>query len=1126
MKSNAKRILSFMLAVILCACMVVVPVSAEEHNHDCKTEHVKENGTFVETREPVCGDYGYTIYECNDCGHYFATDIVKPTGTHTAGELVAEAVKATCTTDGKEAAYKCVTCGKECDAEGGTVDVIAKGDGTHNIDGLEPVKVVDGTEYYICADCGEEVTVVVACPEGTHVWGKAPTSVTFDEEAVEGVIGTATYTCVNCPVTKTVDVIWDHACTDYLTHVDAVVPEHCEAEGNIEYWHCEFCGTNYADKDATTPVENVENNGKHSYDDEPTVVPATCTTYGFTFYACTVCGEQDVTKTIVHKPLGHNNKDGVYVEGDAGYAATCEKDGYTGTYNCDACGVEVKGEVIKATGHDYKTVTVAKTCSVYGYTYEYCANTNCDHDAVETVSGYNVKVEGKAVNYKPESLVVDVEGGFDADAHTLVEVIINAATCTAAGSKYYYCQDTANCSYYTEPVAIPATGHNHDTTKGATIVKTHSEQTCTTAYVVDVKCADCDNVKTKVTLKAALGHDTAKATLQTKLPTCKVDGKTYKVCATCSAEVTVEVLKFNFDIEKYYATEADAKKDHAGLITDEYTIDRIGSCTIIGLYRYECADCDHAVLVVIDGTGNGHVADETVTAFADGTAFKPAKDATCTEDGYTGDFFCKECKEYFKGIVIKATGHTEKEVAAKAPTCTADGFTKGVVCETCEEVLTKQETIPATGHNWAPAAEGYAYVCGTCEAVCNHTDAVVEDSRVADCTLFGYKHYVCDCGYEYVTDYVAELGHTSDEGVTTDATCTEDGATVYSCTVCGTVLDTDVIPATGHKNEAGEAIVESCTDTVEDRFCVNCETTIGKACTNLYGTEVAATCTEYGYVLVVCKDCGNHTIKIDATKEPLTHSFTKLVTVTVAPTPATKGEGIYECVNCGEYATLPVDFTGTELGITVSNEVKAGYTYVNGSKIKVSVTINTEKIAVWGLDLDISFSAAMLTFDGAVVGETFANDTGIFGTSVVDNTKGNVGKISVLATANNTVANEMINQELEGEVVVVDLYFTVKSTATNANIVIGAAADMMDVTGEKVSVDAASATIKTGKLLDVTGEGNVNMADLNAIMQIFTGVAKDAKGNLITYSSAADTNFNGVIDVDDIKAIMTSIVTD
>ena len=58
----------------------------------------------------------------------------------------------------------------------------------------------------------------------------------------------------------------------------------------------------------------------------------------------------------------------------------------------------------------------------------------------------------------------------------------------------------------------------------------------------------------------------------------------------------------------------------------------------------------------------------------------------------------------------------------------------------------------------------------------------------------------CACGEK--TDMAA---HTSDEGkVTTPATETEKGVKTYSCTVCGKVLKTEAIPATGMNTTVSE----------------------------------------------------------------------------------------------------------------------------------------------------------------------------------------------------------------------------------------------------------------------------------------------------------------------------------
>lgn len=46
--------------------------------------------------------------------------------------------------------------------------------------------------------------------------------------------------------------------------------------------------------------------------------------------------------------------------------------------------------------------------------------------------------------------------------------------------------------------------------------------------------------------------------------------------------------------------------------------------------------------------------------------------------------------------------HNSVKDAAKAPACMDTGLTEGAHCGTCGEVLTKQETVKALGHDWGP----------------------------------------------------------------------------------------------------------------------------------------------------------------------------------------------------------------------------------------------------------------------------------------------------------------------------------------------------------------------------------------------------------------------------------------
>ena len=89
---------------------------------------------------------------------------------------------------------------------------------------------------------------------------------------------------------------------------------------------------------------------------------------------------------------------------------------------------------------------------------------------------------------------------------------------------------------------------------------------------------------------------------------------------------------------------------------------------------------------------------------------KDAKEATCTEVGYTGDKVCKWCGIVLeKGKEIPMKEHTVVDVAAVEATCTADGMTAGTKCSVCGTVLSGCEVVKALGHDFK---DGKCTRCG------------------------------------------------------------------------------------------------------------------------------------------------------------------------------------------------------------------------------------------------------------------------------------------------------------------------------------------------------------------------------------------------------------------------------
>ncbi|MCD8397053.1 MAG: hypothetical protein LUD12_07725, partial [Lachnospiraceae bacterium] len=112
------------------------------------------------------------------------------------------------------------------------------------------------------------------------------------------------------------------------------------------------------------------------------------------------------------------------------------------------------------------------------------------------------------------------------------------------------------------------------------------------------------------------------------------------------------------------------------------------TCTMDGSY-------DSVEYCTVCGT---EISRETITVSATGHTIeiRNAKDATCTETGYTGDEECTVCGETVKiGEVIPAVGHIwGKGVVTKEPTSTASG-TRTYTCTVCGK--TRTVTIPEAG---------------------------------------------------------------------------------------------------------------------------------------------------------------------------------------------------------------------------------------------------------------------------------------------------------------------------------------------------------------------------------------------------------------------------------------------
>ncbi|MBR4881343.1 MAG: hypothetical protein IKU19_05375, partial [Clostridia bacterium] len=282
----------------------------------------------------------------------------------------------------------------------------------------------------------------------------------------------------------------------------------------------------------------------------------------------------------------------------------------------------------------------------------------------------------------------------------------------------------------------------------------------------------------------------------------------------------------------------------------------------------------------------------------------------CVNAGsYDNVTYCTVCgaEASRETVVVAALGHTAGAVVVEnnvAPDCVNAGSYDNVVyCTVCDAELSRETVVvDALGHSY---------------------DAVV---TAPTCTEEGYTTYTCSvCGDTYVADKVAALGH----GVTTevienkiDSTCLEGGSydRVVYCTVCDAELSRENVinNALGHDlSDWTEKTAATCTAPGEEiKACSRCDYSLSRvvdalghtAGTAVEENKVESTCTENGScdMVVYCTVCNAQLSRESVVLEKLAHEFSDW-TVTVEPTYTADGEESRSCTNCGETETRVVD---------------------------------------------------------------------------------------------------------------------------------------------------------------------------------------------------------------------------
>lgn len=619
---------------------------------------------------------------------------------------------------------------------------------------------------------------------------------------------------------------------------------------------------------------------------------AQCTTPATIHYECTNPGclyEYDVESSPA---LGH-----AWDEGKITQEQSCDNPEIT-TYTCTRsnCRKKKQVETKPALGHtwDEGKITKEATCSETGvktYTCSRCGGTKTEE--------------------------------IPKTKHDYEEHVVKAPTCTEKGVSYYVCK---NCGLTTSRRQTPATGHIHTEVRNQKDA-TYKEE----GYTGDTYCKDCGKKLETGTVIPKLvekEHDYGEWVLD-QAPTCKKYGARHRICKNCG-DREVDVLdKVDHtwelvsttpatctigEIQHYKCSVCGETKDvtlsnplgeHSwdnGKVTKEAT------CTEDGEKTYTCTVCNTTKTEVIPATGHQH------------TELRDKKTATCGEDGYSGDLYCKDCGQLIsKGAVVKATGHSwESGKVTEAATCKKEG-TKTYTCKNCGE--TKTESIPKTEHQWDNG----------------------KVTKEATCKEEGSKTYTCSICGDTKTEAIPKKDHTWDEGkVTKKVTCTEDGLKVYTCRVCAETKE-EVLKATGHQHtELRNEKKATCTEEgyTGDTYCTDCGELIKKGSVTekvnhnwQLTKEEKATCEKDGSKTYTCADCKEtKTETIPATG----HKFGDWQTVTTQSV-FTGGVQKRICSICGKEETRNV---GNQLKATIKT---------NASSLKLKRKQATKKFVVSGL---------------------------------------------------------------------------------------------------------------------------------------------------------------------------------
>lgn len=850
-----KKVVSFMkvLAMLIVPVLLIASCSGKNTPVDTTPAGTHEHSYVTTVIAPTCTDDGYTLHTCS-CGDTFKSDTVAKLG-HSFGAWV-----------------------------------VTK----------EPTETETGLKTRTCSKCNETETqeIAVKVTEHVHTYGNWQVAKNPTDKA-EGLL------VKNCTdgdnsITATIPAL---NTTDYTKGSNSV-DSTCKTAGVYEYVFTKD-NQSFSFKIALPMLE-------HELVTEDKA--ATCTEAGYHRVTCKNCDYKE-EETI--RPLGHTwdhdeatceyaktctvcNVIGEALKAHNGVAqtspATCTEDGKI-AYICSYCNKTLSEEAIPAVGHNYgewhQTVSEEKNekCEIVNKFERECLI--CNHKDTKTD-------------------ILRIEHEYESE-------VTKEALCNQSGVITYTCK---NCQEQYEKTYENTSAHEY-VSKG------------TSNNVETFECNHCHNTKTVLSYKEETKADVNKDMLENEIAlknaSLALDKETV---AALPDDVTIKAETIDKNDIVLDSDKADKIGNSTiynfGMNSGDNTVSKFeGVIKITVPYVLKDGENPEEIAIwYIDEDGNVEAkkakyingfAEFETDHFSYYTVVRLSGKELCAVNGHVfttehikQDCFheeydlntCKYCGTVEKENIVEHNGHVYKEIDHKDVTCLEAGYTT-YKCENCDASYT--EYVLAPGHDYQLSddtvfatcqhAGHEKYVCSVCNDTYEVTTAQ-QSHQFKDtvtkptCTEKGYTTHTCrNCDAVIVDTYTNPTGHNYVSSVV-EPTCTENGYTLNKCTNCDDEYKTnetapqhkwDISAPTCGKDQictiCGEHGLPATGEHVynSNGVCIVC----GDGCTHAFeDTTVEPTCTEDGYTLHTCQNCG--LVIKDSTVAHLGH------------------EGNIVCTRCGE----------------------------------------------------------------------------------------------------------------------------------------------------------------------------------------------------------------------------------